>query len=340
MKKSAESHVTMAQLAAAAGLSRATVSYALRGDPKIPPETAQHVHTVAASLGYRPNPRVATLMAHIRRSRSITDREPIAFVWVHTPKDESRRDPFLQFVFHAARQRAEQLGYMLQEFWTDEPGMTTRRLSRILKARGIVGVLFSPVMHQAVVRLDFDWADFSSAVIGSAEWVPELHHAGHNHYFGMRAVLAQLATLKCERPALVLTQETNERGRRAWQAAFLAYHPLPRVAPQLILDGLPRSARELRGWLRRHKPDAVIFHNSEMVRQFESWCPVGERPHLCTLHWTPDLHGSVPGIDQRFDAVAANAVDLIVTQLLANERGAPEIPRTTLIPGAWVPASA
>lgn len=329
----------MAQLATATGLSRATVSYALRGDPKIPASTAARVEGVAASLGYRPNPRVATLMAHIRRSRSITDREPIAFIWVHTSKEESRRDPFLQSVFNAARRRAEQLGYILQEFWTDDPGMTNRRLSRILKARGIVGTLFSPVMHEAVVQLDFDWADFSCAVIGSAEWVPELHHAGHNHYYGMRSVLAELTRMNCGRPALVLTRETNERGRRAWLAAFLAFHPNPRTAQKLVLDGLPRSAAELRAWLRRNTPDAVILHTDDMVRQFQSWCPIRACPQLCSLYLNPDLRSTAPGVDQRFDVVAANAVDLVVTQLLANERGVPEIPRTTLIPGQWVQAS-
>ena len=62
--------MTLKQIAARAGLSPATVSYALRGDPKIPPETRERVQAVARSLGYKPNPRIAGLMAHIRRGRS------------------------------------------------------------------------------------------------------------------------------------------------------------------------------------------------------------------------------------------------------------------------------
>ena len=50
-------------------------------------------------------------------------------------------------------------------------------------------------------------------------------------------------------------------------------------------------------------------------------------------------------IDQRFDLVAANAVDLVVSQLITNERGVPSVHRVTLFPGQWMdgpgaPASA
>jgi len=327
--------ITIKQVAEKCGLSVATVSYALRGKSKISPATRQQVAAVAEALGYRPNPRVAGLMAHIRRARGPSLGERIAFVWVHTSKAESRSDPFLRTVFQGARHRAEQLGYALEEFWTDERGMTDRRLSDILKARSIGGVLFSPVMHEVTVRLEFEWESFSCAVIGQAEWLPELHHSGHHHYHAMRLTLDELGRRGCRRPALVLDAETNERGRRAWQAAFLVYHPRPKDAPGLILHGFPGSANELQAWMTRHRPDAVILHFSEMVRRYQSWVPARPERTVCALRWSPDL-AEFPGIDQRFDLVAANAVDLVVSQLITNERGVPPVHRVTLFPGQWM----
>lgn len=108
------SHVTMAQIAAAAGVARATVSYALRGDTKIPMDTTARVRAAAERLGYRPNPRVAALMTHIRRARPVTQGERIAFVWVHTTRAESQADPFLRRVFGGAKARAEALGYRIE----------------------------------------------------------------------------------------------------------------------------------------------------------------------------------------------------------------------------------
>src|SRR5688572_33380851 len=100
--------MTLKQIALRAHVSRATVSYALRNHPKIPRETREHIQTVARALGYRPNPRVAGLMAHIRRGRSRPFGERIAFVWVHTTREEAQRSAFLRAVIAGARARAEQ----------------------------------------------------------------------------------------------------------------------------------------------------------------------------------------------------------------------------------------
>lgn len=75
---------------------------------------------------------------HIRNSRPVAAGERIAFVWVHT-RGPSEKDPFLQRVFLGAKARAETLGYGLEQFWTGERrGMTDRRLSQVMKSRGIV----------------------------------------------------------------------------------------------------------------------------------------------------------------------------------------------------------
>jgi LacI family transcriptional regulator len=328
---------TLKQLAERAGLSLAAVSYALRDDEKIPEPTRRRVHNLARQLGYRPNPRIAALMAHIRRSHGPSAGERIAFVWVHTPREESRRDSFLQLVFHGARQRAEQLGYNLEEFYLEESGINARRLADILRARGITGVVFSPVMHETTVRLDFTWEDFSCAVIGHTQWHPELHHAGHHHYHAMRCTLEELAALGYKRPAVILDAAANERGRRAWQAAFLVFHPLQHKSAPLVLRDFPATRQQLMRWLKSSCPDVVILHRSEMVTRFSQLCPASKRPGICTLHWSPDLK-NIAGIDQRFDLVASNAVDLVVNQLITNERGAPLVPRVTLFSGQWVPS--
>jgi LacI family transcriptional regulator len=335
MPTTARSVITIKEVAAHAEVSIATVSYALRGHAKISLATRERVRQSAEALGYRPNPRVAGLMAHIRRAHGPSVGERIAFVWVHTTREECRSDPFLGSVLSGARQRAEQLGYALEEFWTEQPGMTDRRLSAILRSRGITGVVFSPVMHEVAVRLDFDWPRFASAVIGHARWVPELHHSGHHHYHAMSATLEEAARLGLRRPAVILNPEANERGRRAWHAAFLAFHPLPDEAPLLALPALPPNAAALRQWVGLRRPDVLILHRSDMVRQVRAWLPARERPFLACLHWSPDI-AELPGIDQRFDLVAANAVDLVVGQLIANELGVPEVPRVTLFPGHWV----
>ena len=62
--------VTLADVARAAGVSVAGASYALRGDRSIPARTVERVRRIAAELGYRPDLRVSSLMATIRRGRA------------------------------------------------------------------------------------------------------------------------------------------------------------------------------------------------------------------------------------------------------------------------------
>ena len=326
----------MAQIAAAAGVARATVSYALRGDAKIPAETTALVRAAAERLGYRPNPRVAALMTHIRRARPVAQGERIAFVWVHTTRAESAADPFLRRVFRGANERAGALGYRLEQFWTTDRGMTGRRLSELLRSRGIVGVVLSPVMHEAEVTLELEWSQFAAAVIGNARWNPELHHAGHHHYLAMRLVLEKLAERGCRRPFAVLDAETNERARRGWQAAFLAFHPLPVEARELLVIGL---AAERGKWAKRWKAngaDALIVSGNNIVEQLGAMngMPPAKTP-VVSLNCSLELNG-IGGIEDRYDMVAANAVDLVVSQLNSNESGVPAIPRMLLFPGGWV----
>lgn len=327
--------ITLQQIAKAANCSLATVSYALRSDPRIHAETREHVQAIARKLGYRPNPRFSALMAHIRRSRPVAAGERIAFVWVHTARDESASDPFLQRVFHGARRRAESLGYHLEQFWTNDPRMNDRRLSQVIKARGIVGMLLSPVIHEADVALDFEWSRFSPAVIGNARWNPELHHAGHHHYLAMRLTLEKLAQSGCRRPMAIIEGEVNERARRAWQAAFLVYHPTPEAAAELLLMGLPASSREISRRIRATRPDAFVVSAEAQLDEL-----AGRRISLSggrtvTLHWTSN-RTEIGGVDQSYDLIAANAVDLVVSQLNSNETGVPALPRMLLFPGRWV----
>lgn len=54
-------------VATALGVSRSTVSLALRDDPRIATATRKQVHATAERLGYSPNPLIATLMSTLRR---------------------------------------------------------------------------------------------------------------------------------------------------------------------------------------------------------------------------------------------------------------------------------
>ena len=325
--------MTLKKVAAVAGVSLATTSYSLRNDPLIPRATAERVQAVAKRLGYRPNPRVSALMAHIRQAQPVTVGERIAFLWIDAPPGAR---PYRE-MFDGATERATQLGYSIEEFWRSSPGMTVRRLEQILYNRGIVGVLISPsTLPSPRFRLGWNWNLFSAAIIGTAESEPELHHAAYHHYGGMRLAMLRLAAKGKRRIVGLFDLRIEERARRASSAAFLAHHPLGIKGWDCLLGEDIESPSRLASWLRQRRPDAIVAvrHKMELLIQ-GAWRP-SSHVEVVLVDSMPNPWG-FGGIDQCQDVIAANAVDLVVGQLQRNERGVPEHVKMLLFAGRWVP---
>lgn len=310
-----------------AGLSLSAVSYALRGAPNIPPETAERVREVADRLGYRQQPRVAELMAHIRRSRSMPTGEQIAFVWMDAAW---KTRPFVT-MWEGAQDRARALGYDVDEFWRLQPGMTDQRLGKILHTRGIRGVLLSPLIAGDRFSLAWDWSPFCVAVLGNAASEPELHRVGHHHFAGMTEALKQFIQAGHRRIAALLDRTVDERAKRAWSGAFLAHHPLPSAARKLLHLG-DAKRKSLDPWWQSQEPDALITTSF-----FLKSLPARAKGVRIVLLDHPADHTmrSFAGIDQQESQLASHAVDFLVARLQFNDLGVPAIPTRILLTGRW-----
>ena len=329
-----ERSVTLKAVARAAGVSVSAASYALRGAPNIPAETAARVRTAADSLGYRPNARVAELMAHIRGTRKLPAAERLALVWLEGARTPSAQDGFKRKILNGARARAAARGYRLDEFWLESVAGNAPRLANILRARGIAGVVFAPVSSRSRVELDWPWEQFAMAVVGTAEWNAPLPRAAHHHYEAMRLVLAGLARAGAHRPAAIIDPVTNERAHRGWQGAWLAYVAEHATQRLLMADNANLSVKPLRAWLLATRPDALIIDGGFALEQARAAGWRDTPLNTAILSWWPgDGHC---GIDQGYDLISAHAVDLVVAQLHRNERGLPTEARTLLFPGRWV----
>ncbi len=328
------SRCTLTSIAQAAGVSVSTVSYALRGDPRIRRETIERVAAVAKELGYRPNPAVAALMAHIRAGRAPNAEEKLAFVWVEGKSGDKNRSYRLE-CWRGASVRAAELGYGLEEFSLTAPHMRPLRLSEILKARGITGVVFSPTELKTSVNLQMDWAAHAMAIIGNARWSPELHRAGHFHYMGMRRIMLELAMRAYKRPMALFEDAVNRRANHSCEAAFLTFHPTPGSARRLLHPQAHFDSGAIRGLLETHRPDALIVtsqHEADVVRKMCEGLSLDAG--IVALQTTKD--GELAGIAPDHAQVAGNAVELVVTQLQRNECGVPANPKELLLDGHWV----
>ncbi|WP_158277628.1 LacI family DNA-binding transcriptional regulator [Opitutus sp. ER46] len=330
---------TIKHIAARAGVAVSTVSYALRNHPSIPPATCQRIQALAAELGYRPDPQISALMAHIGRGRPVQSAGRIALVWVHGGRDLTRAEPFFAGMREGASARAGLRGYHLEEFWPAEDRLSGARLSGILRTRGISSVIFSPGIEGVSANLQLAWEHFACVVLGHARWPVELHRVAHDHYHAVGECLQRMTALGVQRPAIVLTEEIDLRTDKAVRAAFMTHHPSESKARSLIY-ALDRSPRPAFGrWLRLHDPDGVLLLRREMWAEIAH--PGLERlrqaRRVWCANWQADDPLGLPGIQQRYDLAARAAVDLVTGLEQSRSFGLPDHPQWVQIRGDWHP---
>lgn len=293
---------------------------------------------LASAMGYQPDLRIRSLMSSIRRGRVPSRKEPLAFIWMRTPKNKGKLVPYVahfsEAVLEGARRRARQLGCTMEEFWLDDGLMRPDRLNRILQTRGIAGFVISTAASTEPVRLEWDWSPFAVAIIGHTEFFPPLHRSAHHHYLSMCSTLQRLKDEGWTRPAAILGSTVQCRIQNMQTAAFLANHPCPASAGELLRLCEPNHLSEIPAWSADASPDALILQwqaDDDTVRALRQRAPSVRR--IVTLDWYPD--GILPGVDPTYGELAERAVDLVVEQLHNNERGVPARPRIMLFDGVW-----
>ena len=332
------SALTMSELAKVAGVSKMTVSLALRGHSKISAATRDRIRALAEKMGYRPNPLVQTLMANLRSTRPANYHSTIAWITAFPTRD-GWRDHWVSKLYHqGAVARAAALGYKIETFWALAPRMTGPALTRMLRARGIRGLIIPPVGTPGT-RLDIDWEHFSCATIGYSFMEPRLHRAAANLPEGMSRALAECQRRGFRRIGFAIPANTDARVNHSWLATYLAWQQFIPAKDRLPVLRVSSPLHEsLPGWLGRHRPDVIISPNAEFV----SWLPnlgkrIPEDISFVTLS-LPENNtdiATISGISQNDQTIGEAVVDLVVSQLQHNETGIPIYPRVVLTDGFW-----
>ena len=334
------SRVSLSDIARAAGVSEMTVSRALRAHPEVSIATRAKVAALAGQMGYAPDPRLSKMMSYLRDARRGAPGENLAFLWLDAQRSEVEQQPYLQLLIDGARERARTLGFGLEFFFLSEPGLTPRRLGRILEARGCHGVILSPLLSSLEFKLELDWDRFATVVVGRGQVGPALHRVSPDHYQGMALAMKELARLGCRRIALCSGSGSLARQDHRWDASFAAHHPLGlAAAAEFMLVGDSITFPAMQRWLRRTRPDAVLFHGVPSTREVIAGLrKIVPGLVVASLDWIPGLwEPTVGGINQRYDVMGINAVDLVTAQVLRNERGLPGNPKLVMGEGNWVP---
>lgn len=321
----------MRDVAEAAGVSIMTVSRALRGDEGVSLVVKERVAELAANMGYRPDPMVSGLMTHLRGSR-VTGREPLAWLTNSSHAGEWRKNQPSLRIFEGARAQADKLGYCLEEFWLGEPGMTQSRMSSILHSRSIRGVIVAPLPEVGSLP-EMCWDHVAAVCCGYSLTFPRLHRAASHQFQALTVAWDSLIQRGYNRISLCLSPQDDERVQNLWLGSFLAaqrkearsHRIVPLISPEW-------SARNMRKWYERCRPDAVISSGQMRMKMMAAGIRVPEDCGFASLN---QMDASEAGVLHPMEELGAAAVDLVAAELAANRFGLPQTPRTMQVECRW-----
>ncbi len=331
----------MNDVAREAGVSKMTVSLALRRDPQISLETREKVMKTAAKMKYVGNPHVAELMARLRTSRSALFKATIGLINANENPKAFQTHPTIPTYVEGISRSALRLGYALNRFWLHDPKMSPERLYRILRTRNIRGLLLVGLMENNVLPKGYEllWENFACVVTGVRTTDPTFSFSCVDHHAATLLAFEKAIQHGYRRPALVLDDVIDRLVERRFLAgALVSQMTIPkknRIPAFMRVREADKDLKLFKDWFYRYEPDCLIT----LYHRIERWVhalpkKIPEEVGLIQLEWRSD-HPEWSGVVQHNDRTGEAALNMVIHQIHQSEFGIPQNPTATLIQGSW-----
>ena len=333
---SEKKRVNLLDVAKKAGVSKATVSRALRNQTVHTAATRRRIFAAAKSLGYQAHPILSAVMSSVRFKRTSMVSPVIAEI--HCQPWDYDREGNPATLRRSIHEQAELQGYRVAEFHWYEPGMTPRRLMNIIRARGIRAVIFEHFMEREVDLTGFDLSGLAMISIGGALLLPRLHRVEVNHYGNLIKVVKILQARGYRRFGVVIPNVFERASDFKRTAALHSedLHISQRDQIPVFQHDIHDGLAGLDKWLRRYKPDCVLGVGKDIPGELNALgYSFPDRIGYAHLGWHSS-YGTIAGMNPEWCEAGRVAVNLVIDQLTRNEHGVPAHPLWILVEGNWV----
>lgn len=351
--EAAKPSANMREVARLAGVSVGAVSKAFHHHPSIPKRTRERILSVAAEIGYAPNPELSRILQTVARSRHQHDRPAIGvlFPWSDGFNALENSEPTLNKVWRGLQHAAESLGYNVTPFWFKGPHMSAARIIGILRARGLEALILfcSPEAYpEAYEKELLDLSDISCVAFGRVAKNRPPITIEVDAFESSRLAMSRAKERGYKTPGIVLVDRNIEFDNGRFQSA-LDYHrsklfpdapPVPDFIMQTPHDRLwaqPQQSdiKRLRKWISSHQPDVLFCHYNELRQWVEELgIRVPKDMGIVSLNNPGVLNNT--GITFDWEYVGSKSV-VLMDQLLAKHlHGVPKYSEYYLIGPSWV----
>jgi DNA-binding LacI/PurR family transcriptional regulator len=326
----------MKDLARRAKCSVNTVSLALRDSPRISTGTRDRIQTLARQTGYRPNPLISALVSTRRRAAEQT----IALLTKFREPFQVRRNGgfFENELYRGIEEKAVELGFRVEEFPTAVAGApSAERLTGILRARGIRGVLLFPSGDIEVGFPALDWQHFAVVAAGfhANQW--PVHRTALDQGRSVEMCLTRLTELGFRRIGFAISLTLDPRWNYAASGRFLVWQatqPKRNLVPWVPCKEEFPSEEAFEAWVLKHRPEAVIVIGTgyaDGLEKINAKHGLDVVPVLITGTTREDLAGA----PARPDLLGRTSISVLARELYLNHYGVPAAPEVTLVSSQW-----
>lgn len=327
--------ITLKDVASEVGVHPATVSKALNNHPKIPESTRERIRQAAQRLGYTPDPLLSALSHYRRRSSTSSEKTHglLAFV-TSWPKEHNLTYQWGQrYLLPAVKKAAQQRGYRLDYINMATEGLSGERLSKLLYARGVTGVIVaeSPTLKRLK---GLNESQFCFVGIGGGIEAPNLHCVVTNPYGSMWTAIQTLKQRNFTRMGFLIQHWQDARTQYQWSAAYttaLRHHKLSEL--EAFYDESDSPA-EIQAWVQRIQPDVILHYSDQRLNNMPPLPKTPSRgPVLINLNLPNQEKGA--GIHQNLGQVGQTVVDILGAKIQHHKRGFEASRIKTVVDGTW-----
>lgn len=335
---------TLADIAAKAGVSKSTVSLALRGDKRVTQATKDLVAQTAAKLDYRPDPLVARMAA--RRWQTPRHTINVAYL-INRPFSTHSRIPgesnTPELTLDGIKETADQLGYHVEPLALSEYS-GAKPLMRVLTARNIRGIILGNIRNPAALQA-INWSQFSVVGCISSLLNFNFDRIDANPFDTMTAAYLRAKNAGYRRIAFATFDESVSQDERMRQAAYVYSQsandtdlglPLFKALPNESID---QSELPFIRWLQDSRPDCIIGTTSI----FSWWLQKHDYRQPQDIGFIALMDNNQLINRTRFEIpyreLGTVAMKTLDSAIRLNQCGAVANPKTIFIDSVWCPGT-
>lgn len=320
-------------VARVAGYSVSGVSRALNGDPGMADATRAHICQVAASMGYEPVAAARSLREFGKTGKSASFHGTLGYL-IHPHEVRMMALPEARtrypWIFQVEN-RAASHGYSTDFLPINDSTADQGELRRILRARGIRGVIISG-RHDDHKALNLDWSRLSAISLSAAPSLRFLNNLSVPYFQDTYFAVTELVRRNYRRIGFVMVGNVLEQFLAGYETAVHRCR-LPEIKPLVSMRGVPKN---FESWVQKNRLDCVLTTTG--LELLEALRATGRRvPEDIGMGFVDDYDapGLLSGLHQPRVKISSWAVDMLHTMIQRNETGVPEDPVEVHFPSNW-----